>query len=725
VPRENDPHSTPPARRRRLVAAAVCLVVLVALLYVPVRHHEFVNYDDDRYVTENGFVRRGLSPAGVRWACTAIHASNWHPLTWLSHMLDVELFGLDPAGHHLTSVALHAANAVLLLLALYVMTGRLRPSLLVAMLFALHPLRVESVAWIAERKDVLAGLFWMLTLLMYGLYAKRPCLARYLGVLACFALGLMAKPMLVTLPFVLLLLDAWPLRRLEGELRKRVLEKLPLLALSAASAAITLVAQKSAGAMHASEIWPLGQRVANALVAWVLYLWKTIWPAKLACFYPHPASVGTGGELMPKAVGAGLLLAAVTVVVVISRRRRPYVLSGWFWYLGTLVPVIGIIQVGGQAMADRYTYLPLIGIYIVIAWSLSEWIDRRERLRAFVIPAVALALAALATVTRLQIDHWRNSQALFEHAVRVTRNNYVAHNNLGSGFESRGDLARASAQFEQALRLHEEFPPAHRNLGLVLTKQGDLSRAIAHLERAVGLDPGYADAHHSLGAALQRQGDLERAAARFERAVSLDPDHVEAHNNLGVILESRGDLAGASVHYEHALRVEEDFAEAHCNLGNVLLSRGDLEGARARYERALGIRPDFAEAHNNLGFVLAQQGDDRAAVSHYHRALELRPETVQTLGGLGWLLATSPDPDVRDGREALVWAERCVEATGHRDPVCLEALAAAHAELGDFERAIRRQTEALSLVPAAHAGDLRSRLRLYQSGRPYRKRVTP
>jgi tetratricopeptide (TPR) repeat protein len=721
VPRETEPREAPPAHRRRLVAAAVCLVVLVALLYVPVRHHEFVNYDDDRYVTENGFVRSGLSPAGVRWAFTAIHASNWHPLTWLSHMLDVELFGLDPAGHHLSSMALHAANAVLLLLALYVMTGRLRPGLLVAMLFALHPLRVESVAWVAERKDVLAGLFWMLALLAYGLYARRPGLARYLGVLVSFALGLMAKPMLVTLPFVLLLLDAWPLRRLEGELRKRVLEKLPLLALSGASIAITLVAQQSAGAMHASEVWPLGLRVANALVAYVVYLWKTIWPAGLACFYPHPASVGTGAELWPRALGAGLLLAGVTVVVVLARRRRPYALSGWLWYLGTLVPVIGIVQVGSQALADRYAYLPLVGIYIVLAWGLDEWIDRRERLRAFLIPAVAVALAALATVTRVQIEHWSHSQALFEHALRVTRNNYVAHNNLGSVFESRGDLARASSHFEQALRIHEEFPPAHRNLGLALTKQGDLSRAIAHLERAVALDPGYADAHDSLGVALQRQGDIERAAEHFERAVGLDPDHVQARNNLGVVLESRGDLEGASVHYEHALRIDPDFAEAHCNLGNVLLSRGDPEGARTRYERALAIRPDFAEAHNNLGFVLAQRGDDRAAISHYRRALELRPETFRTAGGLAWLLATSPDPDARDGREAHVWAERCVEATARRDPACLEALAAAHAELGDFERAVSRQTEALSLVPAARAADLRARLQLYRSGRPYRK----
>jgi tetratricopeptide (TPR) repeat protein len=724
VPGEKKPYGAPPARNRRLVPASICLVVLVAIVYAPVWDHEFVNYDDDRYVTENPFVRQGLSLASVRWALTATHASNWHPLTWLSHMLDVELYSLEPAGHHLTSVALHAANAVLLMWVLYVMTGRFRRSLLVALLFALHPLRVESVAWVAERKDVLAGLFWMLTLLAYGLYARRPGAVRYGLVLACFALGLTAKPMLVTLPFVLLLLDVWPLRRMVVEasvVRRRVMEKLPLFALSAASVAITLVAQKGGGAMRASEIWPLGQRLANALIAYVAYLWKTIWPSGLACFYPHPAAVSADGAWIRWALVAGLLLALATAVAVVAMRRRPHVAVGWFWYLGTLVPVIGIVQVGSQSMADRYTYLPLIGIYIVVAWGLSEWIEKRERFRAFVIPGVAIVLAAFATVTRLQTAHWVDSQALFEHALRVTRGNYVAHNNLGSLFESRGDLVRAEAEFERALHIRPGFPPSNNNLGLVLTKEEDLPRAIEHFARAVAGDPGYAEAHNNLGAALQRQGNIARAAAHFERAVSLDPDHAEAHNNLGVILERRRDLVRATEHYERALRIDPDFAEAHSNLGNVLLSRGDLAGAKARYESALGVRPDFAEAHNNLGFVLARQGDLRGAVSHYRRALEIRPTLFHAATGLAWALATSVDASLRNGHEALAWAEHCAEATDYRDPTCLETLAAAHAELGDFEQAIRWQSQAVSLFPADHNAALRSRLRLYQSGAPYRE----
>jgi tetratricopeptide (TPR) repeat protein len=696
----------------------------VAIVYAPVWHHDFVNYDDDRYVTENAFVKNGLSPASIRWAITATHASNWHPLTWLSHMLDVELYSLEPAGHHLTSVVLHAVNAVLLMWVLFLMTGRFRPSLLVALLFALHPLRVESVAWVAERKDVLAGLFWMLTLLAYGRYARRPGATRYGLVIACFALGLTAKPMLVTLPFVLLLLDVWPLRRMAGEasvIRRRVVEKLPLLALSAASVAITLVAQKGGGAMRASEIWPLGHRLANALVAYVAYLWKTVWPTGLACFYPHPAAVNAAGSWMRWAVVAGLLLAMATGGAAVAMRRRPHVAVGWFWFLGTLVPVIGIVQVGSQAMADRYTYLPLIGIYIVVAWTMSEWIEGSKRLRTFLVPVVAIVLVTFAALTWFQVGHWKNGQALFEHALGVTRDNYVAHNNLGSLFESRGDLEQAATQFEWALRIRPDFPPAHNNFGLVLTKQGDPPRAIEHFERAVGLDPGYAEAHNNLGAAFQRQGNSARAAEHFERAVSLDPDHAEAHNNLGIILERRGDLVRAAERYERALQIDPDFAEAHSNLGNVLLSRGDLAGARARYESALGVQPNFAEAHNNLGFVLARQGDLRGAVSHYRRALEIRPTLFHAATGLAWALATSEDASLRDGNEALAWAEHCADATDYRDPACLETLAAAYAELGDFEQAIRWQSQAVSLLPADRNADLRARLHLYRSGTPYRE----
>jgi len=702
---------------QRTVLAATGLVVLVVALYAPVFGHEFLSFDDDTYVTENHRVRRGLSVESARWALTATHASNWHPLTWLSHMLDFELHGLDPAGHHGTSVLLHGLNAALLLVALYMMTGRLGPSLAVALLFAVHPLRVESVAWVAERKDVLSGLFWMLTLVAYAFYARRPGPARYALVCLTFALGLLSKPMLVTLPFVLLLLDVWPLaRRLTGRL---ILEKLPLLLLAAASAAVTVAAQAGGGAMHASEAWPLGARLSNALVSYVAYLWSTVLPTGLACFYPHPFALDSDGTLL-RATGAALLLAAATGGALVAWRRRPYLAVGWFWYVGTLVPVIGLVQVGAQARADRYTYLPLIGIYVAAAWAVAELIERKPTLRAPALAAAAAVLLALAVTTRTQIGYWKNGRTLFGHAVRVTTGNYIAHNNLGSEFEARGEYDEAERQFRQALHARGDFPPALNNLGLILTRRGELDGAIEDFSRALELDPGYAEAHNNLGAALQRQGRLAGALTHFEEAVRLDPGHAEAHNNLGVIFEARRDLTRAAMHYERALTLDPDMAEAQSNLGNVLLARGDLGRAQARYEAALVANPDFPEAHNNLGFVLAQKGDLAGAASHYRRAVELRPELWQAAGSLAWILATSPDPSLRSASEARVYAERCAAGAGRDDVLCLEALAAAHAELGDFEQAVRWQTLAVPRAAAGGRSAPRARLELYRLGRPYR-----
>jgi tetratricopeptide (TPR) repeat protein len=523
--------------------------------------------------------------------------------------------------------------------------------------------------------------------------------------------------MLVTLPFVLLLLDAWPLaRRPSGRL---ILEKLPLLLLAAASAAVTVAAQAGGGAMHASESWPLGARVSNALVSYVAYLWSTILPTGLACFYPHPFALDSDGTLL-RAAGAALLLAAASGGALVVWRRRPYLTVGWFWYVGTLVPVIGLIQVGAQARADRYTYLPLIGIYVAVVWAVAELIERKPKLRTPALAVAAVVLLALAVTTRTQIGYWKNGRTLFEHALRVTTGNYIAHNNLGGEFEARGEYEEAERQFRQALYLREDFPPALNNLGLILTRRGDLEGAIEDFSRALELDPRYAEAHNNLGVALQRQGRLARALTHFEAAVRLDPNHAEAHNNLGVIFEARRDPTRAEMHYERALALDPGMTEARSNLGNVLLARGDLAGAQAHYEAALVGNPDFSEAHNNLGFVLAQQGRLAEAASHYRRAIELRPDLTQAAGSLAWILATSPDPSLRSGGEALIHAERCTVATGQTDVVCLEALAAAHAELGDFEQAVRWQTLAVTRAAAGGQRAPRSRLELYRSGRPYR-----
>jgi len=715
-----EPSAPSAADRRRLEAGAACLFLLVLLLYGQVIGHGFVSYDDDRYVTDNSWVQGGLGLDGVTWAFTATHASNWHPLTWLSHMLDVELFGLDAAGHHATSVVLHATNALLLLLFLYGATGAFRRSLLVAALFAIHPLRVESVAWVAERKDVLAGTFWMLTLLAYTRYARRPGTGRYLVVAACLAVGLLAKPMLVTLPLVLLLIDVWPLSRLRSVgLRRLLLEKLPLLAIAGASSAVTFLVQQSGGAMQRSETWAIGQRVANALVSYVLYLWKTIWPSGLACFYPHPASLGAMPPL--RVVVAASLLIILTGIAVRAFGRRPYVTVGWLWYLGALVPVIGIVQVGSQALADRYSYLPSIGLYLVLVWGVAEIAAVRPALQRLVALATAAVLVALTAVTWLQLSHWKDSRALFEHALRVTHGNYVAHNNLGGVLESDGELGRAATEFRAAIAIRADFAPPHNNLGLMLARQGDPTASVAHFEQAIRLDPGYADAYNNLGTVLQRQGNLRAALERFRRAIELDPGHAGAHNNLGVVLEAAGDLAGAEEHYETTLRLSPGFAEAHSNLGNVLLRRGDLPGARRHYENAVESWPDFAEGHNNLGYVLSRLGEAGAAVTHYRRALALRPGLYQAAGGLCWILATNHDPALRDGAEALGHGERCALATNRRDPTCLECLAAAHAELGRFEEAVRLQSEALALfAPGGRAAPL-ARRDSYRAGRPTRE----
>jgi tetratricopeptide (TPR) repeat protein len=580
----------------KTVLALMLLASVVLAMYWQVREHSFVTYDDDVYILDNPRVRDGLTWDGVRWAFTTTHAANWHPLTWLSHMLDCQLFGVEPGSHHLSSVVLHAANVALLFLALFYLTGGFWPSLLVAAIFAVHPLRVESVAWAAERKDLLAGFFWMTTMLAYCHYARRPRPGRYLPVFLSLALGLMAKPMLVTLPCVLLLLDFWPLRR--SPLRWLILEKLPLCGLAAASCTVTVIAQSSGGAVSATEILPLGWRSANALTSYVGYLWKSIWPSGLAFYYPHPAILSTG--VFAFAILGSLLLAAGTYLALRHSGRHPYVTVGWLWYLGTLVPVIGLVQVGSQAMADRYAYLPLIGIYIAVAWSLAAAVSRWPRIRTAVAGALCLALAALALATWRQAGHWRDSRALYEHALLVTERNYLAHNGLGN----------------------------------VLQRAGALDEAMVHFERALAIKPDFAIAHNNLGVLLKNRGDLAGAAAHYEHAIRVKPDFSQAHSNLGNVLARQGDLAGAAEHYRRAIEIDPGRPAPLINLGNLFFSRGDFAEAILQYERALLIDPGLADAHKNIGVSYERLGDLPKAVVHYRRALEIDPRMSEVAGRL-------------------------------------------------------------------------------------------
>jgi tetratricopeptide (TPR) repeat protein len=655
--------------RTHAVLGALLLAILVALPYAQLRHHEFVHFDDYGYIVDNPHVNGGLTRAGLRWAFTTTHMANWHPLTWISHMLDCQWFGLDPGAHHLTGAALHLVNAVLLFFALRLMTRQTAPSLVVAALFAVHPLRVESVAWASERKDLLAGLFWMLAMLAWVAYARRPGISRYLAVCACMAAGLLAKPMLVTLPVALLLIDYWPLRRLWGEgaspegpglfppvpPRRAVGEKLPLLALAVVSTVATVVAQSAGGAVQDLAGLSLAARIGNAATSYVAYLWKTVWPARLAFYYPHPAIVAPDGaaSLLLPALAAAAVLALVTALAVRFARTAPQIIVGWLWYVATLLPVIGVVQVGNQAMADRYTYIPLIGIYLAVVWSLRALAVHRPVLRAALVAAAAVAVVALTVTTSLQARSWRDSRTLFEHALKVTDDNYVAHVNLGNVFVRAGELDAAETEYREALRIAPDQVEAHHNLAGVFLQRGDIPAAISHYRAAIGLRPEYVSAHLNLGRALDTAGALRQAVVHYERAARIDPRSFRAHELL----------AGA----------------------------------------------------------MARLGDDEAAARHYRRALTLRPDSLRTAYSLAWLLATSPDPEVRDGSEALALATRCAEASGFEDPYVLACLAAASAENGRFDDAVRWQARALELAPAPSRERFAAHLQLYRNGSPLRE----
>ena len=630
-----------PISRMKASLVSLFLLVITVAAYWPVHTYELVNYDDYMYITESPYVTAGLTLDGVAWALTTFDASNWHPLTWLSHMLDTELYGRNPGGRHLTSVVLHAINGLLLFFVLWKITGSLLPSASIAALFVIHPLHVESVAWVSERKDVLSTLFWLLTMWAYVGYSARPNLQRYLLVALALALGLLAKPMLVTLPFVFLLLDFWPLGRLRlasfkdpSEYRmvwKLVWEKLPLFGLVAASTVMTYLAQQAGGTVRSLETFPFWVRAENALVTYVGYIGKMFWPSKLSVFYPHP------GSTLPiwQVLGSALLLIAASALVIWARRRRPYLAVGWFWYLGTLVPVIGLLQLGGQAMADRYTYVPLIGLFIMIAWGIPDLVARWSYRRVGLTIAVCIVLLTLVVSTRAHVAHWQNSTTLFEHALRVTTDNHLAHNNLAVALTEQGRIEEAVAHYREALRIRPNFIKAHNNLGHMLTQQGELTEAIALLSRALEYRPGYANAHNNLGLALAQKGDLTGAIAHYTQSIRIRPDNKKAHNNLGLALARQGKLDEAIVHYREALRLKPDYANAHNSLGIALARQGKFGDAIFHLNEALRINPDDANAHNNMGLLLVREGKLAEAIDHYSQALRVSPDNEQIHNNLG------------------------------------------------------------------------------------------
>ena len=777
--------------RKGLICLALGLFTLA--VFAPALTHDFLVYDDQVYVTENPHVQTGLTWQGVAWAFRSYAASNWHPVTWLSHMLDCQLYDLKPVGHHLTNVLLHVANTLLLFLLLSRMTGAVWRSACVAALFAWHPLHVESVAWVAERKDVLGAFFWMLTLWAYVRYVEvhgpksnvqnqgtRSTLHAqrfYLLALLFFALGLMSKPMLVTLPFVLLLLDYWPLGRsaecgVQGVKLRRpevqrnpsgwtrlVAEKIPFLTLSAISCVLTVGAQRGSYSVVSVAGLPLSRRIPHALVAYAHYLGAMIMPRHLAAHYPYPMATPALAI-----AGAGIVLALLSFFACWFARSRPYLLVGWLWYLGTLVPVIGLVQVGDQAWADRYTYLPLIGLFLAIVWGVADLArktgtDRTKAGRAVLGGAAVAAGMGLLVGTWLQLRYWKNTRTLFEHAALVTRHNGRALTVLGSLLAKEGKLPEAMDLYAQALRYRSDNPEAHFFLGTALEQQGKLDHAVAEYTQALWFKPLQEKTHLALGITLAKQKHYEESAAHYRAALAINPESALAHNNLARLLHTQGRLDEAIDHYSAALKSDPKLAQAHNNLGVLLLQKGRLPEGAAHLEEAVRLNPADPESQYNLALALNQQEKwnqaaaifarlapglpkdsnlhyqfglalahlqkTREAMSHYAHSIVLQPDFPGALDRLAWILATAPQAEFRNGEEAVRMAERACDLTGQKNAQMLATLAVTYAEAGRFPEAVSTAERARDLAVNTGQKEMAikcgSLLDAVKAGKPWRE----
>jgi tetratricopeptide (TPR) repeat protein len=633
-----------PALRRMI---AVLLFALTALLFARALGNDFVNYDDPDYVTANQHVKAGLSVAGVKWALQSGEASNWHPLTWVSHMIDGSLFGMNPRGHHATSVFLHALNAALAFAALRRLSGAVWASAFVAALFAWHPLRVESVAWVAERKDVLSGTFWFVTLWCYAVYVEnrraggegrgRIATRFYVLALVAFALGLMAKPMLVTLPCVLLLLDVWPLRRISIDGASRLVgrsawsliaEKIPFFVLTMAASIVTYRVQRSGGSVSAAL--GLEARLENAVVAVVRYVGKFFWPDDLAVLYPHPVNWPDGVVIVSTVV-----VLAFTIVAWRQRRARPWIGVGWLWFVGTLMPVIGIVQVGLQAMADRYTYLPMMGVAIAVVWTLREMFLLRAgaaRLGGFVGMAI---LVGCSVLTWRQIGVWKNSFTLFDHAIGVTEKNYLAHDNRGLFLADAGRIDEAMADYRRSTAIHPTYLNPRNNLGIALNKLGRPAEAVPEFRVALQSNPNHVEVRNNLANALSDLGQLPEAMEHYEFVLARQPDHVNALNGSAVVLAMQNRLPEAKARLERSLRLSPGNASVENNLGNVCSMLGLNDEAVAHYRRATELSPADAHPHFLIGKILLQEKKFAESIASLQRALALRPNQPEAHAHLG------------------------------------------------------------------------------------------
>jgi len=712
----------------RLIYPALAIVTLV--VFGQVCQNDFVGYDDPYYVTNNPHVKYGISPDSVVWAFTTTLSANWYPLTWLSHMLDCQLFGLKPLWHHLTSIILHTANTLLLFWILKRTTGKIWASAFVAAAFAVHPLRVESVAWIAERKDVLSGLFWMLTIASYIRYTEHPGIGRYLLIILAFGLGLMAKPMLVTLPFVLILLDYWPLGRLQwghrcghqGQPARRLIaEKIPLFILSAASSIAAYVIQQSAGAMELGKSYPLNIRISNAAVSYIAYIGKLIYPSRLAVLYPYPA------DSLPlwQPIVSFLMLIFISAGVIYTARR--YLIMGWFWYIGTLVPVIGLVQIGNQMMADRYTYLPSIGIFIMVAWGAAELLAK-WRFREIVLGICAgITLAALSICTLRQIRYWKNSSALYERAISVTENNYIMHCNYGVSLSREGRDDEALNHFSKSLQINPQYHYIYYCIGTVFLKQDKFTEAVEYFNKAIRLRPNYYKAYFDLGTAFSKQGRTDLAIENWKKALSLKPENQYASYNIGVAMTEQGRYEEAIHYLNAAVRISPDWAEAYYKLGRAFYLQGNRESAVEQCAKALQIKPDYTTARITLAHTLVEMDRIGPAIEHYYTALKFEPDNVFILKNLAWLLANVEDTKIHNPGEAVKLAEKACEITGYKQLEALDILAAAYSAAGRFPEAVQTAEKAIELAVSSGeqevAEKIRKRLELYKAGKAYHQKI--
>ena len=686
------------------------LVVLTAALFSPVLTHDFINYDDTDYITENPKVTSGWTREGLIWAFTSRLHGHWHPLTWLSHMTDYHIFGAHPAGHHFVSLLLHLANTLILFLFFNRITGALWKSAFLSALFAIHPLHVESVAWTADRKDILCAFFWMVSLWLYYRYTQRPSVGRYGLLVLGFVSALASKSMAVTLPFVLLLIDYWPLNRfaqpnavrpqkaemrwVAGLIRSRffalAIEKTALFVLLLIAVLITLAAMRyeAPSLKWVVKILPSQVHVSNALISYVSYIGKMFWPADLSIAYPYFINIP-----VKNTAAAGIFLVGVTVFAWRMRLKKPYLFVGWLWYLITLLPAVGLIKSGPHAPADRYTYLPLIGLFIILTWAIPD-VTKRWRNRNIIIAFMAIVvLSIMATWTVFQLGYWKNSETLFRRAVAISDINWIAHNNLGNALARQGRLDEAIFHYQKSLGVKPDNAKAQNNLGAVLTRKGRTKEAIFHLQNALDLKPRFFEARFNMADALTRQGEYKEAAIYFEKALRLKPDDTATLLNFGVVRDRMGDSEKAMALFNRVLENDPENYDALYNIGAISGARGQISDALTYLNRALAVKPESEDAHYLAAEAYFQKNDLKRAAAHFTRTTAINPQNLDAQMKLGDIAMNTGDLAEAESRYTAALSIKPDFAGAHNN------LGVTYARLGDMEKAVKHFSEAVRLDP--------------------------